>query len=159
MDGKLESVEDRIADKIDSMEQKLEDLIKSNERYVDGKLESAEHRLADKMEFVKDHIKQRSEDKIEDKTESIKEDIEQKMNKLQGDSNNRGDSLVRLIQERLVLLENRLEDKIDNNNNKNNLNKLIQQDVKISSELDQFSSDIKADIMNILDTFWQRLGG
>ncbi|KAK3759974.1 hypothetical protein RRG08_006441 [Elysia crispata] len=52
------------------------------------------------------------------------------------------------------ILENRIEDKIDNNNN---LNKLMQLDFKVSTELAQFRTEAKADIMDSLDTIRQRM--
>ena len=126
-------LENRLMKHIESTGQTLKDQIKSNDHNVDSKLDSVEHRLTDKLESVKDEVnvfKQRLEDKIE----SIKDGIDQKINQL----------------------ENRMEDKIDNNNN---LNKLTQLDVKVSTELAQFRSDARADIVDRLNILGQRLGG
>ena len=126
-------LENRLMKHIESTGQTLKDQIKSNDHNVDSKLDSVEHRLTDKLESVKDEVndfKQRLEDKIE----SIKDGIDQKINQL----------------------ENRMEDKIDNNNN---LNKLIQLDVKVSIELAQFRSDVTADIVDSLNILGLRLGG
>ena len=118
-----------LENKIESVEQRLVDQIKSNE----NKLDSVEQRLTDKLESVKDEVddfKQR----LEHKMEATKDGIDQKINQL----------------------ENRMEDKIDNNNN---LNKLIQLDVKVSTELAQFRSDARADIVDSLNILGLRLGG
>ena len=118
-----------LEDKMESVEQRLVDQIKSNE----NKLNGVEKRLTDKLKSVKDEVddfKQRLEDKIE----AIQDGIDQKINQL----------------------ENRMEDKIDNNNN---LKKFIQLDVKVSTELAQFRSDARADIVDSLNILGQRLGG
>ena len=118
-----------LENKIESVEHRLVDQIKSNE----NKLDSVEQRLTDKLKSVKDEVddfKQR----LEDKMEATKDGIDQKINQL----------------------ENRMEDKIDNNNN---LNKLIQLDVKVSTELAQFRSDARADIVDSLNILGLRLGG
>ena len=133
LENKIESVEHRLMKQIESTEQTLKDQIKSKDHNVDSKLDSVEHRLTDKLESVKDEVddfKQR----LEHKMEATKDGIDQKINQS----------------------ENRMEDKIDNNNN---LNKLIQLDVKVSTELAQFRSDARADIVDRLNILGQRLGG
>ena len=133
LENKIESVEHRLMKHIESTEQTLNDQIKSNDHNVDSKLDSVEQRLTDKLESVKDEVddfKQR----LEHKMEATKDGIDQKINQL----------------------ENRMEDKIDNNSN---LNKLIQLDVKVSTELAQFRSDARADIVDRLNILGQRLGG
>ena len=69
--------------------------------------------------------------------------VDDRITQLQKDFNARTDSL-----------ENRMEDKIDNNNN---LNKLMQLDFKVSAELAQFRAEAKSDIMDRLDTMTQRI--
>ena len=142
-----------LEDKMESVEQRLVDQIKSNEH----KLDSVEQRLTDKLESVKyivDEFKHRLKDKMKNTIDSIKHNLDHKINQLQDDASNRDNSLLRLIQERLVLLENRIENKINYNNN---LNKLIQLDVKVSTELAQFRSDARADIMDSLNILRLRL--
>ncbi|GFS21324.1 tenascin-R [Elysia marginata] len=59
----------------------------------------------------------------------------------------------RRVGNRLDSFENRVEDKIDNNNN---LNKLIELDVKISTSLTKFRSEASAVIANSLETLKQQ---
>ncbi|KAK3771548.1 hypothetical protein RRG08_066638 [Elysia crispata] len=58
------------------------------------------------------------------------------------------------FERRLDVFENRIEDKIDNNNN---LNKLIQLDSKVSTELAQFRTEARTDILDSLDTMKKRV--
>ena len=67
--------------------------------------------------------------------------LEYKIENMQKEFNSRTDAF-----------ENRNEDKINNN-----LNKLMQLDFKVSTELAQFRTEAKADIMDSLDTIRQRM--
>ena len=100
-----------------------------------------------------------------DRSGALENTIKDKMLQLQGDWNDKTDSLENRIEDRIGdlqrdfqartdIFENRIEDKIDNNNN---LNKLMQLDFKVSTELAQFRSEAKADIMDSLDTMRQKL--
>ncbi|KAK3798633.1 hypothetical protein RRG08_007449, partial [Elysia crispata] len=89
------------------------------------------------------------EKKFEDKIGHLEETIGQLLKYLE----DRSISFERRLDDKLSSFENRIEDKIDNNNN---LNKLIQLDSKVSSELEQFRTEAKADILGSLDTMRQR---
>ena len=79
--------------------------------------------------------------------------MEDTIGQLQKYLEDRSISCERRLDDKLSSFENRIEDKIDNNNN---LNKLIQLDSKVSSELEQFRTEAKADILGSLDTMGQR---
>ena len=89
------------------------------------------------------------EKKFEDKIGQLEETIGQIQKYLE----DRSISFERRLDDKLSSFENRIEDKIDNNNN---LNKLIQLDSKVSSKLEQFRTQAKADILGSLDTMKQR---
>ena len=95
--------------------------------------------LEKKMENLEDRIGQLQKESIDN------------IGQLQKDFNDRTDFFARL-DTKLDLFENRVEDKIDNNNN---LNKLIQLDSKVSTELAQFRTETKSDIMNTLGALRQ----
>ncbi|RUS79449.1 hypothetical protein EGW08_012790 [Elysia chlorotica] len=96
--------------------------------------------LEDKIEQLQGHFNDRSG--------SLENRMEDKIGLLQRDMRDQSGSFERRIENRFNSLENRLEDKIDNNNN---LNKLIQLDVKVSSSLDEFRTEAKADMMSSLN--------
>ncbi|KAK3793413.1 hypothetical protein RRG08_039218 [Elysia crispata] len=104
------------------------------------------------LETKIDSIEQRLADDIK----SVDNNLEDKISLLQRDLSDRSTSLERQILDRLLQLENRVEDKIENNNY---LNKLIQLDVKVSTQLAQFRSAAKADISNTLDSMKQEMQG
>ena len=108
--------------------------------------------LEDKIESVENRLT----DKIEDEIKFVDKSLQDKIDQAQKDSQDRSRSFELLLQDRFMHLENRMEDKIDNNNN---LNKLIELDVKVSTELAQFRSDAKADILSSLDTLKQKIQG
>ncbi|KAK3704133.1 hypothetical protein RRG08_002033 [Elysia crispata] len=96
------------------------------------------------------------EKKFEDKIGQLEEKsirMEDTIGQLQKYLEDRSISFERRLDDKLSSFENRIEDKIDNNNN---LNKLIQLDSKVSSELEQFRTEAKADILGSLDTMRQR---
>ncbi|KAK3734920.1 hypothetical protein RRG08_038944 [Elysia crispata] len=113
---------------------KLSSLVKS-EQLMSHSIESLEK----KMENLEDRIGQLQKESIDN------------IGQLQKDFNDRTDFFARL-DTKLDLFENRVEDKIDNNNN---LNKLIQLDSKVSTELAQFRTETKSDIMNTLGALRQ----
>ena len=97
---------------------------------------------------------------LDEKIEQMQKDLsdqsglKDKVEDLRQDLNDRSYTFERRIEDRLLLFENRVEDKIDNNNN---LNKLIQLDVKLSTELAQFRSEVKADILGSLDNLREQV--
>ena len=96
------------------------------------------------------------EKKFEDKIGQLEEKsirMEDTIGQLAKYLEDRSISFERRLDDKLSSFENRIEDKIDNNNN---LNKLIQLDSKVSSELEQFRTEAKADILGSLDTMRQR---
>ncbi|KAK3709311.1 hypothetical protein RRG08_057677, partial [Elysia crispata] len=80
--------------------------------------------------------------------------LEDKIDQVQKELVDRSSSFEMRLDNKLNLFENRIEDKIDNNNN---LNKLIQLDSKVSTELDQFHTEAKADIMDSLHTLEKKV--
>ncbi|GFS25207.1 tenascin-R [Elysia marginata] len=113
----------------------LEDKIDSLEHRLDHKLEGMEHRLMKELE--------QGEDKIDDK-----------LRRFQRASADQSDTFERVVQNRLLLLENRLEDKIDRNSNRNNF---IRHYSNYSIELGQFRSDLKTMISDTLGNHSLRL--
>ena len=128
----------------------IQQLVTQSVAGLEDKIESVEHRVTTKMESV-EHL---LTDKIEDEIKSIDKSVQDKIEQAQKDFQDRSRSFELLLQDRFMHLENRMEDKIDNNNN---LNKLIELDVKVSTELAQFRSDAKAEILNSLDTLKQKI--
>ncbi|KAK3763499.1 hypothetical protein RRG08_060528 [Elysia crispata] len=80
--------------------------------------------------------------------------LEEKIEQVQKELIDRSSSFETRLDNKLNFFENRIEDKIDNNNN---LNKLIQLDSKVSTELDQFHTEAKADIMDSLHTLEKKV--
>ncbi|GFR77106.1 tenascin-R [Elysia marginata] len=113
----------------------LEDKMDSLEHQLDDKLEGMEHRLMKELE--------QGEDKIDDK-----------LRRFQRASADQSDTFERVVQNRLLLLENRLEDKIDRNSNRNNF---FRRDSNCSIELAQFRSDLKTMISETLGNHSLRL--
>ena len=113
----------------------LEDKINSVERSMEDKINSIGSNLGDKIEQIQKDLKDRSF-------------LENKIEKIQSDFKYQSDSSERRIDDNLDLFENRVEDKIDNSHS---INKLLQLDAKVSTELAQFRAEAKVDITNSLE--------
>ncbi|KAK3738472.1 hypothetical protein RRG08_034762 [Elysia crispata] len=100
-------------------------------------------------------------DALEDKIYQLKEEVnsnqitlEGKLEQFKKDIHDRSESFQRLIENRLLMFENRIEDKVDNNNN---MDKLIQSDIKISTAMTQFCSEIQAGIQRSLENLLEKV--
>ena len=127
---------------LSSLQQLITQSVNGLQRSIDDKFSQLQKDSNDRSssfeKTIEDRILQLQKDFI-DRTGSVEDKIEN----MQKDFNSRTD-----------FFENRMEDKIDNNNN---LNKLMQLDFKVSTELAQFRTEAKADIMDSLDTIRQRM--
>ncbi|GFS17893.1 angiopoietin-related protein 1 [Elysia marginata] len=85
--------------------------------------------------------------------DEFKNTMEDRMGQLQRDLTSKSDAFEQHLDSKLDLFENRVEDKINNNNN---LNKLIQLDVKVSKQLQQFRQEARTDIKNSVDDLTQK---
>ncbi|GFS27527.1 fibrinogen-related protein 3.1 [Elysia marginata] len=121
------NLENRVIDKITFLTQSMSNL----ENSVNNKITSLTQTMSDVEKAVEDKILQQ-----------------------QNNFNYRMDSFEQGLDAKLDRFENRLEDKIDGNNN---LNKLIQLDVKVSSELAKFRDEAKTDISDSLKVMTKSL--
>ncbi|GFR96974.1 angiopoietin-related protein 1 [Elysia marginata] len=113
--------------------------------------------LEDKIEQIKKDFSDQItslEKNVNGRTDTLENNLNDQMGQLLKDFGDKSDTFENRIDNKLDLLENRMEDKIDNNNN---LNKLIQLDVKVSTYLDQFRSQAKTDIIDTLENLKQEM--
>ena len=111
-------------------------LLSSLQQLITQSVNGLHRSMDDKFRGLHNDINEIEKD-FTDRTGSL----EYKIENMQKEFNSRTDAF-----------ENRNEDKINNN-----LNKLMQLDFKVSTELAQFRTEAKADIMDSLDTIRQRM--
>ncbi|RUS81217.1 hypothetical protein EGW08_011011 [Elysia chlorotica] len=137
----LASLQQLVSQAVNGLESSMENKLKS----LEGKIDQLEANLNVKSDSF--------ENKIEDKIYNLEKVINSKSDSLQEKFHARSDTFERHLDNKLDSLENRIEDKIDNNNN---LNRLMQLDFKVSTELAQFRSEARADIMDSLEIMTDR---
>ncbi|GFR73782.1 hypothetical protein ElyMa_000413300, partial [Elysia marginata] len=144
----LTSIQQLITQSVD-----LKDTVKS----IEGKIGQQERDMKDRTTTfenrMEDKILQLQRDLIA-MSDSFEHRIEHAIENSNKDINTRSDTFEHRLDARLNLFENRVESKVDSNNN---MNKLMELDVKISTELAQFRSEVRADILDALDTTTHRL--
>ena len=159
---KIENLEDRIGhlqkeltDNIGLLQKELNDNIRLLQREMSDKGDSLENRMEDRIGQLQRGVTDRVgllQTEVSANIGLLQKEVSANIGLMQTDFNDRTDSFERRLNTKLDFLENRVEDKIDNNNN---LNKLIQLDSKVSTELAQFRTETKTDIMNSLNTLRQ----
>ncbi|KAK3782771.1 hypothetical protein RRG08_037768 [Elysia crispata] len=159
---KIENLEDRIGhlqkeltDNIGLLQKELNDNIRLLQREMSDKGDSLENRMEDRIGQLQRGVTDRVgllQKEVSANIGLLQKEVSANIGLMQTDFNDRTDSFERRLNTKLDFLENRVEDKIDNNNN---LNKLIQLDSKVSTELAQFRTETKTDIMNSLNTLRQ----
>ncbi|GFS02708.1 fibrinogen-related protein 3-2 [Elysia marginata] len=120
----------------------IQQLVTQSVAGLEDKLDSLEHRLDDKLEAM--------EHRLMKELEQGEERIDDKLRRFQRASEDQSGTFERVVLNRVLLLENRLENKIDRNSNRKNF---IRRDSNCSIELAQFRSDLKT---MIFDTLVQR---
>ncbi|GFR66297.1 hypothetical protein ElyMa_003679600 [Elysia marginata] len=122
------------------------------ENRMADRVKTLESNVGDRMKTINDKIVELQSGLITGRDEFMNT-MNERMMEFQKDIASRSDAFKHHLDNKLDLFENRVEDKIDNNNN---LNKLIQLDVKVSKQLEQFRLEANADIRESLEDLTQK---
>ncbi|GFR75339.1 apolipoprotein A1/A4/E, partial [Elysia marginata] len=146
------SLENRMGDKIKTLESNMEDRIKTLESNMRDRMKTLESNEEDRVKIIGDQIVD-LKSSLSTGIDEFKSTIEERMRQLQKDITSKSDSFEHHLDSKFDSFENRVEDKIDNSNN---LNELIQLDVKVSKQLEQFRQEAKTDIRDSLTDLTQK---
>ncbi|GFS10619.1 ficolin-1 [Elysia marginata] len=146
-------LKDRMKDRILQLQHDLYDKIDSLENRVEDRIQSLKFRTEDGVTSVKDKLGE-IQTILDARIDVFENRVDDKMTQLQRDLIDKSDQFEHRLGGRLDVFENRIKNEIDS---KINQNKLMRLD--LSTQLHKFSTEMRADILNSLNTMQQRLFG
>ncbi|GFS18759.1 hypothetical protein ElyMa_003270800 [Elysia marginata] len=148
----LAAIQQLVNQAVTSLENRMGDKIKTLESNMGNRMKTLESNVEDRVKITGDQIVD-LKSSLSTGIDEFKSTIEERMRQLQKDLTSKSDSFEHHFDSKFDSFENRVEDKIDNSNN---LNKLIQLDVKVSKQLEQFRQEAKTDIRDSLTDLTQK---